>query len=368
MAELPGGSNSADVLYKMAHGGGINPPVFAQVMEQGPPHAKTYTWSCSFFEGKYNSVGQGRSKKEARNSAAKNLITQLDLSKLPSKPRRPGNEFKRKMIGMQIQNVRESGEAGDTGEAAQMAKMRKGNNNNIMGTMPMVPMAMQQSDRKTSHIKLDIESQIQHFQQALMHKDNHVQVQACDGAVWTCAIHIASKSVRDMVQDGGCCCHEPVIFLPDTDKMTVALLDSILMNGLAEINLHEGGNLQRTYEKLLRLAQDLGLELFHLDVMLVTKKEPEDYTNNNKVFEVGTIEDDEANEDCRDASSEITNRYEEGGESNVSSNDSSLIGHSPKVRSNSPLSKDQVIDDLLSIENDDGDTSSFEDKRRVTRI
>ena len=147
MEGLPGGCNPADVLFKLAHGRGIKPPVFAQVTEQGPPHAKTFTWSCSFYEGEYNSVGHGRSKKEARNAAAKSLITQLDLSKLPSKPYRPGNDYKRKMMGMQ--SVGESGEAGDTGEAVQMPKKRKGNNirgmglnPSMMGPMPMGPMAM----------------------------------------------------------------------------------------------------------------------------------------------------------------------------------------------------------------------------------
>ena len=96
---LPGGCNPADVLYKLAHGRGIWPPVFAYVSEQGPPHARTFTWSCSFLEvkeivllnapptnfkvtftlialliipslpsqGQYSSIGQGRSKKEAKN-------------------------------------------------------------------------------------------------------------------------------------------------------------------------------------------------------------------------------------------------------------------------------------------------------------
>ena len=50
MEGLPGGCNPADVLFKLAHGRGIKPPVFDQVTEQGPPHAKTFTWSCSFFE------------------------------------------------------------------------------------------------------------------------------------------------------------------------------------------------------------------------------------------------------------------------------------------------------------------------------
>lgn len=144
MAGLPGGCNPADVLFKLAHGRGIKPPVFEQVTEQGPPHAKTFTWSCSFFEGEYNSVGHGRSKKEARNAAAKSLITQLDLSKLPVKPNRPGNDFKRKMMP----NVGESGETGEPDESIQWPKKRRGNHNRgmgfnqAMGPMPMGPMSM----------------------------------------------------------------------------------------------------------------------------------------------------------------------------------------------------------------------------------
>jgi len=82
---LPGGCNPADVLYKLALGRGISPPVFVHVSEQGPPHARTFTWRCSFLEGQYSSTGQGRSKKEAKNESAKNLITQLDLNTLPQK-------------------------------------------------------------------------------------------------------------------------------------------------------------------------------------------------------------------------------------------------------------------------------------------
>ena len=83
MSGLPGGCNPADVLFKLAHARGISAPVFVQVSEQGPPHDKTFSWSCSFLQGQYNSLGQGRSKKEARNASAKSLITQLDLSTLP---------------------------------------------------------------------------------------------------------------------------------------------------------------------------------------------------------------------------------------------------------------------------------------------
>ena len=50
MDGLPGGCNPADVLFKLAHGRGIKAPIFEQIGEQGPPHAKTFAWSCSFFE------------------------------------------------------------------------------------------------------------------------------------------------------------------------------------------------------------------------------------------------------------------------------------------------------------------------------
>ena len=164
MEGLPGGCNPADVLFKLAHARGIKAPLFEQVRkttdipkilpwsfcwadlarrrdqplrlammsqtayfalatslecskywqqrlqvsEQGPPHAKTFTCSCSFLEvryslaiiiclivdlvqGQYNSVGQGRSKKDARNASAKSLIEQLDLTTLPQVGR--GVEF-----------------------------------------------------------------------------------------------------------------------------------------------------------------------------------------------------------------------------------------------------------------------------------
>ena len=53
----------------------------------------------TFLQGEYTSLGHGRSKKEAKNAAAKNLLTQLDLSKLPQKPQRqPHHDNKRKML------------------------------------------------------------------------------------------------------------------------------------------------------------------------------------------------------------------------------------------------------------------------------
>ena len=88
------------------------------------------------------------------------------------------------------------------------------------------------------------------------------------------------------------------------------------MFGSAEITLHEGGNIQRIFEELRELAKDLGLKLFHLDVMTVVKNELED-NNNNKVIEVVTIEDDEENEDCAVISPDGTIQDDEGEESKV---------------------------------------------------
>jgi len=82
---IPAGCNPSDVLYKLAHSRGIKPPVFEMISEQGPPHARTYTWSCSFWDGKYQTMAAGRSKKEAKNAVAKALLDQIDTSVLPTK-------------------------------------------------------------------------------------------------------------------------------------------------------------------------------------------------------------------------------------------------------------------------------------------
>ena len=103
--------------------------------------------------------------------------------------------------------------------------------------------------------------------------------------------------------------------------------------------------------------------MIHIDVIPVAKKEL-------TVIEVVTIEDDEENEDCKDISPDGINEDDGGEESNVSSNDSSLFSHSPKVRLNRPLSNDQVIEELLRFEiednlvsvSSDGATSSLGDK------
>ena len=153
MDGLPGGCNPADVLFKLAHGRGIKAPIFEQVGEQGPPHAKTFAWSCSFFEvmfygwrqinisfvcvqNQYTSVGHGRSKKEAKNAAAKNLISQLDLSTLPVKPQRPDHPKKRKADGND-----EHENNGDTADAEANPRPKKKKGNRLVGFNPG-PMGM----------------------------------------------------------------------------------------------------------------------------------------------------------------------------------------------------------------------------------
>lgn len=91
---FPGGCNPADVLYKLAHSRGIKPPIFEMISEQGPPHARTFTWSCSFFEGKYHTMAAGKSKKEAKNAVAKALIDRIEISDLPEKKKAGGGPQK----------------------------------------------------------------------------------------------------------------------------------------------------------------------------------------------------------------------------------------------------------------------------------
>ena len=74
-------------------------------------------------------MGHGRSKKEAKNAAAKNLITQLDLSTLPQKPQRHFNENKRKIPA---NNTEEDGVTEGEG-AGKAPKKRKGNRDNGYG-------------------------------------------------------------------------------------------------------------------------------------------------------------------------------------------------------------------------------------------
>jgi len=71
-----------DALFKLALNRGLEPPVFQQTEESGPPRHRTFTWTCTFHQI-YSSEGHGRSPEEAKNEAAKSLIQQLDLTQLP---------------------------------------------------------------------------------------------------------------------------------------------------------------------------------------------------------------------------------------------------------------------------------------------
>jgi len=144
---FPGGCNPADVLYKLAHNRGIKPPVFEMVSEQGPPHARTFTWSCQFFEGKYQTMAAGRSKKEAKNAVAKALIDQIDLNELPVKAFKGGmgRGGKRKMDMVSDMETEETNGAvengGGAGGVAGAGKKRKNNKRKSGGGMN--PMMMQ---------------------------------------------------------------------------------------------------------------------------------------------------------------------------------------------------------------------------------
>jgi len=193
-----------------------------------------------------------------------------------------------------------------------------------------------------------------------------IKVQACDGIVVTSALHLASEWVRDMVRDRWWCLndgHEPVIFLPDVEKRIVTLLDRILTSGSTEITLHERGNIHKISEKLQRSAQDLGLNLFNVDVRPVNQETLED-TNNNKVVDIIQIDDDE-DDDAVSSDSEKSIEYDEL-ESEVSSHEKSIaskgIGSTSlvKLRFGQPFkteNDDITIDEQFS----EGAPSSFGD-------
>ena len=53
MSGLPGGSNPTDALYKVAQDRGIKAPEFVLLSEEGPLHARTFTWQCSLLEVRF---------------------------------------------------------------------------------------------------------------------------------------------------------------------------------------------------------------------------------------------------------------------------------------------------------------------------
>ncbi len=62
-------ANPSHFLFTVSSRRGLPAPVFEQVVEQGPPHMRTYVWQCQFHG--YTAQGQGRTKKEAKAAAAR---------------------------------------------------------------------------------------------------------------------------------------------------------------------------------------------------------------------------------------------------------------------------------------------------------
>ena len=200
--------------------------------------------------------------------------------------------------------------------------------------------------------QFDTESNLQRYQQALTISDLKIEVHACDGAEISSALHIASGLVRELVRDRGCCRSandNPVMYLPDTNKRIVTLLESILVYGSAEITLHERGDIQSITEKLFMTALALGIELSNLDVRPIDKKGD---SNNNKVIEVEEVVTIEDNED-EDADNDDGSFNDRSG-SEISLDDSSLLdGHNPKA----VISNDLASDEPVLNKNDDDDIS-----------
>ncbi len=48
-----------------------------QLVEQGPSHMRTFVWECTFHN--MTAQGQGRSKKDAKNAAAKAIKIRSDM-------------------------------------------------------------------------------------------------------------------------------------------------------------------------------------------------------------------------------------------------------------------------------------------------
>lgn len=82
--QLPGGVNPLDFLHKLAMQRGLSRPIFEQLEETGPPHSKVFVWQCSF--NNIIAQGTGRSKKEAKVSAARSVRDQINFEDLPPAP------------------------------------------------------------------------------------------------------------------------------------------------------------------------------------------------------------------------------------------------------------------------------------------
>ena len=117
------------------------------------------------------------------------------------------------------------------------------------------------------YFEADEESTLAKIRQTLGLSDFTIRVKTRDGEVWTNVLHVASKMVRDLVQDRGCCAvSEPLLILPDAEKRTVALLDRILQHGSAILTLDERENVEKIAAKLNEVTEDLGFELVNFQV------------------------------------------------------------------------------------------------------
>ncbi|XP_071745567.1 zinc finger RNA-binding protein-like [Lepeophtheirus salmonis] len=93
MSVVTGAANPLDYLFKLSTQRKLPAPVFNQVVEDGPPHMKTFVWRCTFMQ--ITAEGKGRSKKEAKTAAARAIKDSLNPDNLP--PEAPsGNNRKRK--------------------------------------------------------------------------------------------------------------------------------------------------------------------------------------------------------------------------------------------------------------------------------
>ena len=76
-----GAVNALDYLHKLSSTRKLAAPQLSQVVEQGPPHLKTFIWECRFHT--VVARGQGKSKKEAKIAAARAVKEQLANVDLP---------------------------------------------------------------------------------------------------------------------------------------------------------------------------------------------------------------------------------------------------------------------------------------------
>jgi len=86
-------ANPVWMLYRLASSRGVEAPKFQEVVQTGLSQYRTFSFSCSFLGGKYNSVGYGKSKKGAKIAAAKSLLSKIDMNTIP--PKKTSRKFRK---------------------------------------------------------------------------------------------------------------------------------------------------------------------------------------------------------------------------------------------------------------------------------